>query len=144
MKLINKVINLVNNIKELTKIVGFGNDVLINNTNYKFVDLKDYGYSKLSGNYNSFIKNKDIEEVEIELDISNLFIDGSKVDDLKMEETNESDNEYDTYLQTLDNNLIELEENIKLYCNFEFEKINLKINDLDVIKNKKILDSENK
>lgn len=147
MTLIDKIISTVNDIKELKEVNEFGKDIFIGQTNYKFVDLKEYGYTKLINNYkfsnfNSTVEKKEIEEIEIELDISNLIIDGFKVDNLKMVDNDEEVNETDTYFQTLENNLFKLEEDIQLYCNLEFNKIELKINELETIRNKKINEAD--
>ena len=117
---------------------------------YELIDLKDYGYSALNTNYkfndfNASFKNKEVEEVEIELDISNLLVDGAKVDNLLLEEIKETEevNEFDTYILTLENNLLKLEEEIKDYYDIENQKISSKINELDSIRNKKINEAEN-
>lgn len=150
MNLVHKIVNTIKNIKELNNVSIFGKDIFIGQTNYKFIDLKDYGYSALNTNYkfndfNASFKNKEVEEVEIELDISNLLVDGAKVDNLLLEEIKETEevNEFDTYILTLENNLLKLEEEIKDYYNIENQKISSKINELDSIRNKKINEAEN-
>ena len=153
MNLINKIIILYDSLQKDNKIADFGKDSFIQQTNYKFVDLKEYGYIQSDANYNfkGFMqpkidneKQEEFEEVEITLDLDNVIIEDS-FESFKTDETVVSDDaliEKDDFLQTLEESLLKMENEIRVYCNSEFQEIENRINELNAIKNKKVMDSE--
>lgn len=153
MNLINKLTISYDETKELNSISDFGCDCFIFQTNYNFVDLDDYGYVRSKNNYKGYspvVINKNnieenVEEIEIELDLSDLVIENkTSIDnevtilsnELKIDEEKE-------FLDSLENNLIKLEAEIRTYCNTGFKEIEDRIKELEENKNAKILDLEN-
>ena len=147
-EILSKLMDDYNKCKASTHIDKFAEGVFIKETNYHFVDLNEYGYSKLSNNYkfkdlnlNQQANNfEEIEEIEINLDISELKIDDNFENEL--EEKLDVVSKEDELIQTLEDNLLNLENEIRVYYNFECLKIDEKIKELENIKNKEVANAE--